>query len=68
MNIDEVGRVIGQLEGRVKGVEETLKHVGADVSTIKAQQNKWKGGLAVLAVLAAISGALGAIITKMAGQ
>ena len=67
INPEEVGRAIGQLEGRMKGMEGTLKGLRTDVSAIKAQQNKWRGGLAVMAVLVLLSGALGAIITKVAG-
>ena len=64
----EDSRAIGQLEGRVEGIEKTLKIVSKDVSAIKAQQNRWRGGLAVMAVLVLLSGAVGAVIAKLMQQ
>lgn len=47
-------RAIGQVEATQQAQAEHLKRIGNDVSDLKAQANRWKGGLLVVLCLGSI--------------
>lgn len=68
----DVGERFAQLEARVSLMEgdhgrmlKAQEQMAADVSAIRQLIDKGKGGLAVLALLAAIAGGAGALLHKL---
>ena len=58
----EFARAIGGLEATVEALEKSVTQLQADVRELKAQANKWRGGLGVVLALGGIAGATATVI------
>ena len=62
MNDAQIAQQLGELSGKVDAIDRHLNAVQKDVSDMKAQANRWKGGFIVIL---AVGGLLGWVADKL---
>lgn len=56
---------LGEVQGRLKAAEEALREQGQDIKAILKTLNQARGGWKTLLLVAGMSGACGALATKV---
>ncbi|MFQ5618775.1 MAG: hypothetical protein ACE5FR_07360 [Rhodospirillales bacterium] len=62
----QLAQQLGEVQGRLKAAEEALREQGQDIKAILTTLNQARGGWKTLLLVAGISGACGALATKVA--
>ena len=63
--LQDMARQLGEVQGRLKSAEGAIREQHADIKSILRTLNQARGGWKTLLLVAGISGACGALVTKV---
>ncbi len=64
-DLQHLAEQVGEVKGRLKAAEEALREQGQDIKAILKTLNQARGGWKTLLLVAGMSGACGALATKV---
>ncbi len=64
-DLQQLAQQLGEVKGRLRAAEEALREQGQDIKAILQTLNQARGGWRTLLLVAGISGACGALATKV---